>query len=82
MKKEYIIKLGQDMIDQLEYHGLFSEDDKKWNDSVVLGNKLVSVGTTWRLQSINDLSQNEKDIVMEYLEMRRLERQINEELSL
>ncbi len=70
------------MIDQLEYHGLFSEDDTKWNDSVVLGNKLVSIGMPWGLQSINDLTQNEKDIVMEYLEMRRIERQINEELSL
>lgn len=70
------------MIDQLEYYGLFSEDDKKWNDSVVLANKLVTIGTVWGLQSVNDLSQNEKDIVMEYLEMRRIERQINEELGL
>jgi hypothetical protein len=61
-----LVKLGREMITQAEENKVFAKDDAKWNTCVVAGNRLT---TTWGLQSVKDLKTNEREVVLEFLDL-------------
>jgi|TARA_A200000159_G_scaffold106026_1_gene98710 hypothetical protein len=64
-----LVKLGREMITQAEENKVFAKDDAKWNTCVVAGNRLTTIGTTWGLQSVKDLKTNEREVVLEFLDL-------------
>ena len=64
-----LVKLGREMITQAEENKVFAKDDAKWNNCVVAGNRLTTIGTTWGLQSVKDLKTNEREVVLEFLDL-------------
>lgn len=66
-----LVKLGREMITQAEENKVFAKDDAKWNTCVVAGNRLTTIGTTWGLQSVKDLKTNEREIVLEFLDLNK-----------
>ena len=64
-----LVKLGREMITQAEENKVFAKDDAKWNTCVVAGNRLTTIGTTWGLQSVKDLKTNEREIILEFLDL-------------
>tara|TARA_B100001057_G_scaffold496782_1_gene599140 strand:- start:3369 stop:3599 length:231 start_codon:yes stop_codon:yes gene_type:complete len=66
-----LVKLGREMITQAEENTVFAKDDKKWNTCVVAGNKLTTIGTVWGLQDVKDLKSNEREIVLEFLDLNK-----------
>ena len=85
-RNKTIVRIGQEMIDQAEYHGLFNEDDAKWNHAITAANKLISIGTVWGIQSVSELTDPEKQsiladtIVRENLSVREAKELIHREL--
>jgi hypothetical protein len=71
-----LIKLGRDMIQACEYDNIFKEDDAKWNACVTAGNKLTTVGTVWGIQTLEELSLFEREIVTEYMNEHRVQENI------
>lgn len=64
-----LVAIGRQMITLAEQNVLYPKDDYMWNQAVVCGNKLTTVGTTWaRLQSLSDLSKDEKKALLHYLD--------------
>ena len=55
------------MITACEKNALYPKDDLMWNRAVVAGNKLTSLGTTWGIKSVQDLSKEENKAVREFL---------------
>ena len=47
-----VVALGRKMITLAENNEVFADDDAKWNQCVVAGNKLVTLGTPWGLQRV------------------------------
>ena len=80
-RNKTIVRIGQEMIDQAEYHGLFNENNAKWNHAITAANKLISIGTVWGIQSVSELTDPEKQVVTEYLNAKQIERSIDEELG-
>jgi hypothetical protein len=66
----YFVKLGQDIIDWAEWHGLFKDDDELWNAAVTAGNKLITVGTPTGIRSVNELKDIERKALYQFIEMR------------
>jgi hypothetical protein len=66
-----LVKLGREMITQAEENKVFAKDDAKWNTCVVAGNRLTTIGTTWGLQSVKDLKTNEREVVLEFLDLNK-----------
>ena len=64
-----LVKLGHEMITQAEENKVFAKDDAKWNTCVVAGNRLTTIGTTWGLKSVKDLKTNEREVVLEFLDL-------------
>ena len=64
-----LVKLGREMITQAEENKVFAKDDAKWNQCVVAGNKLTTIGTVYGLQNIKDLKKSEREIVLEFLDL-------------
>jgi hypothetical protein len=50
---------------------MYPDDDFMWNRAVVAGNKLTTLGTTWGLQTIKDLSKDENKAVQHYLKYKK-----------
>tara|TARA_B100001245_G_scaffold229554_1_gene208019 strand:- start:454 stop:720 length:267 start_codon:yes stop_codon:yes gene_type:complete len=63
-----LIKLGRDMITLCEENKIFADDDAKWNACVTAGNRLVTVGTTYGLKDIRELSPLERLALREFME--------------
>ena len=66
-----LVKLGREMITQAEENKVFAKDDAKWNQCVVAGNKLTTIGTVYGLQNIKDLKKSEREIVLEFLDLNK-----------
>ena len=66
-----LVKLGRGMITQAEENKVFAKDDAKWNQCVVAGNKLTTIGTVYGLQNIKDLKKSEREIVLEFLDLNK-----------
>ena len=64
-----LVKLGREMITQAEENKVFAKDDAKWNTCVVAGNRLTTIGTTYGIQSVKDLKTNEREVVLEFLDL-------------
>ena len=64
-----LVKLGREMITQAEENKVFAKDYAKWNTCVFAGNRLTTIGTTWGLQSVKDLKTNEREVVLEFLDL-------------
>ena len=64
-----LVKLGREMITQAEENKVFAKDDANWNTCVVAGDRLTTIGTTWGLQSVKDLKTNEREVVLEFLDL-------------
>lgn len=62
-----IVSLGRLMITKCENNEAFADDDAKWNQCVVAGNKLVTLGTPWGLQKVEDLPSELKSVVREFI---------------
>ena len=62
-----IVEIGRNMITACEKNALYPKDDLMWNRAVVAGNKLTSLGTTWGIKSVQDLSKEENKAVREFL---------------
>ena len=61
-----LVHIGRQMITLAEQNVLYPKDDYMWNQAVVCGNKLTTVGTTWTsLNSLSDLSKDEKKALLE-----------------
>jgi len=69
--EDKLVKLGREMITQAEENKVFAKDDAKWNTCVVTGNKLTSIGTVWGLQEVSDLKPDEKNVLLEFLELNK-----------
>ena len=79
--EEYYVKLGQRLIKDCEENKIYASNskqplekqrelDEKWNAAVTAGNKLVTYGTTWtRFKSVDDLTQLEKEVVLEQIKV-------------
>ena len=64
-----LVEIGRNMISLCESNKLFPKDDYMWNQAVMCGNKLTTYGTTWsRVQSLSDLTKDERKAMLEYLE--------------
>lgn len=64
-----LVAIGRQMITLAEQNVLYPKDDYMWNQAVVCGNKLTTIGTTWsRCQSVSDLSKDEKKALLHYLD--------------
>ena len=64
-----LVEIGRQMITLAEQNVLYPKDDYMWNQAVVCGNKLTTVGTTWTsLNSLSDLSKDEKKALLHYLD--------------
>jgi hypothetical protein len=64
-----LVYIGRQMITLAEQNVLYPKDDYMWNQAVVCGNKLTTVGTTWtRLNSLSELSKDEKKALLHYLD--------------
>jgi hypothetical protein len=64
-----IVELGRRMISKCEYEGAFKDDDEMWNNAVTAGNRLCTIGTTWGIQSVTDLSPQEQKAVKTFLDL-------------
>jgi hypothetical protein len=64
-----VVALGRKMITLAENNEVFADDDAKWNQCVVAGNKLVTLGTPWGIQKVEELPKDLKDITMEFLKI-------------
>ena len=64
-----LVKLGREMITQAEENKVFAKDDAKWNTCVVAGNRLTTIGTTYGIQSVQDLKKPEREIILEFLDL-------------
>ena len=62
-----IVEIGRNMITACEKNALYPKDDLMWNRAVVAGNKLTSLGATWGIKSVQDLSKEENKAVREFL---------------
>ena len=62
-----IVEIGRNMITACERNALYPKDDLMWNRAVVAGNKLTSLGTTYGIKSVRDLSKEENKAVQEFL---------------
>ena len=62
-----IVEIGRNMITACEKNALYPKDELMWNRAVVAGNKLTSLGTTWGIKSVQDLSKEENKAVREFL---------------
>jgi len=62
-----IVEIGRNMITACEKNALYSDDDYMWNTAVVAGNKLCTLGTTWGIKSVKDLSKSESKAVQDFL---------------
>ena len=61
-----LIDLGRRMITMCEENKVFADKDELWNACVTAGNKLITVGTTYGMKSINDFSVIEKKALLEF----------------
>lgn len=61
-----LIDLGRRMITMCEENKVFADNDELWNACVTAGNKLITVGTTYGMKSINDFSVIEKKALLEF----------------
>ncbi len=66
-----VVALGRKMITLAENNEVFADDDAKWNQCVVAGNKLVTLGTPWGLQRVEDLPKELKQITTEFIEIQK-----------
>jgi|TARA_B100001540_G_C15240161_1_gene387965 hypothetical protein len=66
-----IVEIGRNMITACEENKMYPDDDFMWNRAVVAGNKLTTLGTTWGLQTIKDLSKDENKAVQHYLKYKK-----------
>ena len=62
-----IVEIGRNMITACEKNVFYPQDDYMWNTAVVVGNKLTTLGTTWGLKSVKDLSKSESKAVQDFL---------------
>tara|TARA_B100000212_G_C27114972_1_gene422352 strand:+ start:32 stop:307 length:276 start_codon:yes stop_codon:yes gene_type:complete len=62
-----IVEIGRNMITACEKNALYPQDDYMWNTAVVAGNKLTTLGTTWGIKSVQDLSKSESKAVQDFL---------------
>jgi len=65
-----IVKLGRRMIDKCEFEGAFKDDDEMWNNAVTAGNRLCTIGTTWGIQSVAELTRQEQKAVKAFLDLK------------
>jgi len=65
-----IVELGRRMISKCEFEGAFADDDEMWNNAVVAGNRLCTLGTTWGIQSIAELTPKEQTAVKMFLDLK------------
>jgi len=64
-----LVEIGRNMISLCEANELYPKDDYMWNQAVVCGNKLTTIGTTWsNVKSIKDLSVDERKAMLHYPE--------------
>ena len=68
-----VVALGRKMITLAENNEVFADDDAKWNQCVVAGNKLVTLGTPWGLQRVEDLPKELKQITTELGKEKRID---------
>tara|TARA_Y100001963_G_C6527310_1_gene329444 strand:+ start:54 stop:305 length:252 start_codon:yes stop_codon:yes gene_type:complete len=66
-----IVEIGRNMITACEENKMYPEDDFMWNRAVVAGNKLTTIGTTWGLKSLKELSKDENKAVQHYLKYKK-----------
>ncbi len=66
-----IVEIGRNMITACEKKALYSNDDYMWNTAVVAGNKLCTLGTTWGIKSVKDLSKSESKAVQDFLKNKK-----------
>lgn len=66
-----IVEIGRNMITACEKNALYSNDDYMWNTAVVAGNKLCTLGTTWGIKSVKDLSKSESKAVQDFLKNKK-----------
>ena len=66
-----IVEKGRNMITACEKNALYSNDDYMWNTAVVAGNKLCTLGTTWGIKSVKDLSKSESKAVQDFLKNKK-----------
>ena len=59
------------LITACEKNALYSDDDYMWNTAVVAGNKLCTLGTTWGIKSVKDLSKSESRAVQDFLKNKK-----------
>ncbi|MAU90761.1 MAG: hypothetical protein CMQ03_00385 [Gammaproteobacteria bacterium] len=62
-----VVEIGRNMITACELNKLFPKDDLMWNRAVTAGNKLTTIGTTWGIKSVKELSKDESKAVQEFL---------------
>lgn len=62
-----IVEIGRNMITACERNVLFPKDDLMWNRAVTAGNKLTTLGTTWGIKSVSDLTKEESLAVQEFI---------------
>ena len=64
-----LVEIGRNMISLCEENKLFPKDDYMWNQAVVCGNKLTTIGPPWtRIKTIDDLTLDERKAMLHYLE--------------
>mgnify|MGYP001410630117 CR=1 FL=1 len=66
-----IVEIGRNMITACEENKMYPDDDFMWNRAVVAGNKLTTIGTTWGLKSLKELSKDENKAVRHYLKYKK-----------
>ena len=66
-----IVEVGRNMITACEKNAMYSDDDYMWNTAVVAGNKLCTLGTTWGIKSVKDLSKSESKAVQDFLKNKK-----------
>ncbi len=66
-REEKIVRMGRNLITLCELNKLYPKNDEMWNAAVTAGNKLVTIGTTYGLKSLKELSTNEAKAVTYYL---------------
>lgn len=65
-----IVELGRRMIRKCEFENAFADDDAMWNHAVTAGNRLCTIGTTWGIQSVSELSPQEQTAVKKFLDLK------------
>ena len=65
--EEKMVRMGRNLITLCEQNKLYPKNDEMWNAAVTAGNQLVTINTTYGMQSLSELKTLEKKAVSDYL---------------